>query len=183
MMADSEGGVNESQLAVAALDAEDHAELPVRGRQVDLDAMRELGSVGAFLVAGEKNAHRHPVLFVLAPGCASDVLSSIAGSLQILGEGRIVEQRGRMTSPLVAHWLPLAVGGLHWAELGLELSQSRRLGAKALADRLKRRIRNECERSVRALLGDAVLAHPVVAELDVSMQLHAVDDGRSRPRC
>jgi hypothetical protein len=30
MMADSESGVDKSQLAVAALDAEDHAELPVR---------------------------------------------------------------------------------------------------------------------------------------------------------
>lgn len=182
MMADAEGGVDEAQLAVAALDAEDHAELSVRGRQIDLDAMRESGSVSAFLVAGKKDLPaRRPVR--TRSEWRGHLLPSIAGSRQIRSEGSIVEQGRCSTGALVAHRLPLAVGGLHWAELGFEVSQSRRLSAKALADRLKRRIRNECERSVRALLGDPILAHPVVAELDVSMQLHAVDDGRSRPCC
>lgn len=91
MVADAKGGVGEERPSLAALNAEDHAELAVWVRQVDLDAMRELCPVDAFVVAREKMIDGHAVLLVLISGGSRDLAASIAGTVQVLGEGGIIK--------------------------------------------------------------------------------------------
>jgi len=165
---------DQDRLAFAQLDAEDHAEFAIRGWQPQLQAMLESGSFWPLLIASEKVVNRHPFGFKLFASRKRYLFPCIACSPQVLGKGSVIEQRSRAAWPLVAHRLPLAIGGLNRAVLGLEVSQRSRLGAEALPDRVEGGIRHEGERPVGALLGNDVLASAITTELDVG-ELHAKD--------
>jgi hypothetical protein len=180
MVAHAEGGKGELRPALVQLDAEDHSEFPVGVGEADLHAVGEAGPFWTLVFAGEKMGHRDAVLLEVASGGERDLSTRIARSIQVFGEGGDIEQRRRAACSRVVQRLPLAVGGSHRAVLGFEVGQSPRFGAEALADGLKRRVGNESERPVGALLGDDVLAGPIAAEPDVGMQLHANNVGRRR---
>jgi hypothetical protein len=135
VVTNAERGEDEDRFSVTQLDAEDHSEFAVGEGETDLDAMQERRSAWSLLVAGAKFLHGDAAFFEAASSSECDLSARVSGSLQILGEGRVVEQRRGMTGPLVAHRLPLAVGGLHCAMLGLEVGQGSWLGAETLADR------------------------------------------------
>lgn len=107
--------------------------------------MPEFGSIRSLLTASEEAFNPDPFSFELSAGCTRHRFPCIARPPQILSKGSVIEQRRRSARPLVAHQLPLAVGGLDRAVLGFELSQRRRLGAKALSDRLEGGIRHQGE--------------------------------------
>lgn len=145
MMANAEGSEDQGGLAISQLDAEDHAELAIRGWEPQLHAVPEFGPIRSLRIAGEEAFNGDPYPLELLASRTCHFFPCIARSSQILSKGSVIEQRRRSARPLVAHQLPLAVGGLNRAVLGFELSQRRRLGAKALSDRLEGGIRHQGE--------------------------------------
>jgi|GEM_PF-6996321 len=99
--------------------------------------MQEGRTVWALLVAGEEMRNRHAAFLELVPGRERDHPPCLTCSHQVLGERGVIEQSRRSACSLVAHRLPLAVGGLHRTVLGFKISQRPWFGAEALADRLE----------------------------------------------
>lgn len=137
MVTHAESDKGEVRAALAQLDAEDHAEFPVGMGDANLHAVGEAGPFWTLVFAGEKMGDWDAVLLEVAPRRKRDLSTRCARSIQVLGKRRGVEQCRSSARPLVAHRLPLAVGGLYRAVLGFELGQSRRLRPEALADGLK----------------------------------------------
>jgi hypothetical protein len=91
MMPNAECGEDQNRLATSQLDAEDHAEFAIRGRQSQLHAMPKGGSFRSLLVASKETRHRHPLCFELSTGRKRHFFSCIARPSQILNEGRVIE--------------------------------------------------------------------------------------------
>ncbi len=97
-------------LAVAD-EAEDHAELAVWSRQVNLEAGRELRAIAAFGIAAAQGLDLEPVSLELTASLPQRLGSSTAASHRVLGESTLVEEDAGMIPP-DRQELPLAVGGL-----------------------------------------------------------------------
>lgn len=119
VVADAEGEVAKSQAALAVTDeAEDHAELAVRWRQVDLEAGWELCAVAAFGVAAPQPLDFDAFALKLAARIAKRFGSGTTASHRVLGEGTLVEEDAGMTPP-DEQGLPLAVCRQERPVLGL----------------------------------------------------------------
>jgi hypothetical protein len=95
MMADTEGRENQDRLAIPQLDAEYHAELAIRGRESQLHAMLEGGSIRPLLLTSKKVLNRHPSRFKFFASRKRHLLPGVTCTLQILGKGSVIEQRRR----------------------------------------------------------------------------------------
>lgn len=169
VVADAEGEVFEKWAVDDDGESEDHPETPDRGREVDLEALRELGPVAVLRVAWPEIGKGDAVRLVLAPGCFGGIASSRCRPCHVLAESVGVE--ASREAQLVGQWLPLAVGGEHVALMlgqeALPLLPGGIASAGALLDGLPGGIGHEGERAVRSLVGDDVLANPITAQLHV----------------
>jgi hypothetical protein len=136
-MASAEGRKDQDRPSLLLLDAEDHAEPAIRRREPELHAVAERGAIRSLLVAGKEVSNRNSFYFELLASRKRHLFPNLARPPQVLSEGSIIEQRRCASRPLVAHRLPLAVGGLNRAVLGFKVSQRPRLGPEALSDRLE----------------------------------------------
>lgn len=118
MVADAEGEVAESETVVVADEAEDHAKLAVRRRQVDLEAAREFRVVAVFGVAAAKGLDLDAFALEPAARLPQHLRSGAAASHRVLGEGALVEEDAGIAPP-DGHDLPLAVCGQKRPVLGL----------------------------------------------------------------
>lgn len=171
MVPNAEGEVVESWPVLRHDESEDHAESAGEGREVHLEALRELGPVTALGIAGPKLGARDAVSLVVALGSFSGISASRRRPRQILAEGVGIEASGE--TQLAVQRLPLAVWGEHLLPVlcheVLPLLRGCVPSAGALLDRFPGRIGHQGERSVRALVGDDVLPGSVAAEPDVGM--------------
>jgi hypothetical protein len=91
MMANAESSKNQDRPAFSQLDAEDHAEFAVRGREAHLHAMGERGSIRSLLIAGQEIRDRHPTCLVLLAGGAGHLHPCSTCASHVLAEGSIIE--------------------------------------------------------------------------------------------
>lgn len=70
VMADAEGEVAEGKALTVTDEAQNHAELAVRCRQIDLDAGRELDAIAAFGIAAAKGLDLDAIPLELAASLA-----------------------------------------------------------------------------------------------------------------
>jgi hypothetical protein len=118
VMPDAECEVAERETLAVADEAEDHPELAVRSRQVDLEACWELRAVQAFRITTAQRLDLHTVSLEQAASLPQRLSSGPAASHRVLGEGALVEEDAGMTPP-DGQELPLAVCGLERPVLGL----------------------------------------------------------------
>lgn len=111
VMAHAESEVTEREAVAFADEAEDHPELAVRSRQIDLEARWELRAIAAFGIAAAQRLDLNPALLELAASLAQRLSSSTAASHRVLGESALVEEDAGMTPP-DGQELSLAVCGL-----------------------------------------------------------------------
>lgn len=110
-MADAECEVADRKSLAVTDETEDHAELAVRGGQIDLEAGRKPRAVTAFGLAATQGLDLDAVSLELAASGAQRLGSSTAASHRVLGEGSLVEEDPSMAPP-DGQELPLAVCGL-----------------------------------------------------------------------
>lgn len=79
--------------------AQNHAELAARGRQVDLEAGRELRAVAAFRIATAKLLDLYTVSLEPAASLPQRLGPGTTASHRVLGEGALVEEDAGMTPP------------------------------------------------------------------------------------
>ena len=116
VMANAESEVAKRESFALADESEDHSELAVRSRQIDLEAGWELRTVAAFGITAAQRLDLDPVLLELAASLPQRVGSGAATSHRVLGKSTLVEEDAGMTPP-DGHGLPLAVCGLEWPVL------------------------------------------------------------------
>lgn len=117
-MPNAECEIAECKAPTVANEAEDHAELAVWRRQVDLEACWKLRTVAAFGIAAAQCLDLDPVLLKLAACVSQRLGSGAAASHRVLGESSLVEEDAGMTPP-DGQGLPLAVCGLERPVLSL----------------------------------------------------------------
>lgn len=118
VMPDTEGEVAERKALVVTDEAKDHAELAVRGWQVDLEASRELRPVATFRIAAAQRLDLDAIPLELTASLAQRLGPGTATSHRVLGESALVEDDAGVTPP-DGQGLSLAVGGLERPVLGL----------------------------------------------------------------
>lgn len=118
MVTDAEGEVAQGEALAIADEAEDHAELAVRRRQVDLEAAWEFRVVAMFGVAAAKGLDLDAFALEPAACLAQHLRSGAAASHCVLGEGALVDEDAGMT-PTDGQGLPLAVCRQERPVLGL----------------------------------------------------------------
>jgi hypothetical protein len=111
MMSDAECKAAKCKAIAVADEAEDHPELAVWSRQIDLEAGWEFRAVTTFGITSAQSLYLDAILFEAAASLAQRLGSSTAASHRVLGESTLVEEDTGMTPP---DWqeLPLAVCGL-----------------------------------------------------------------------
>lgn len=171
MVTNAEGEVVETRSVLRHDEFEDHAESAGERGEVDLEALRELGSVASFGITGPKLGAGDTASPVVALGSLGGVSACRRRSRQVLAEGVGIE--ASREAQLAGQRLPLAVGGEHLLPVLCHEALPLLLGcvpsAGALLDRFPGGIGHQSERPVRALVGDDVLPGSVAAESDVGM--------------
>lgn len=111
VMANAEGEVAKRESFALADESEDHSELAVRSRQIDLEAGWELRAVASFGIAAAQRLDLDTLLLELAPSLPQRVGSGAATSHRVLGKSTLVKEDAGMAPP-DGQGLPLAVCGL-----------------------------------------------------------------------
>lgn len=118
LVPDAEREIAKGEALTVANEAQDHAELAIRRRQIDLEASRELRAVASFGIAAAKGLDLDTLPLELAASPAKRLRPRATASHRVLGEGALIEEDAGMTPP-DGQELPLAVCGLEWPVLGL----------------------------------------------------------------
>ena len=118
MVADAESQITERETFSIADEAKNHAELAIRGWQVNLEAAWKLRAIAAFRIAAAQSLDLDTVSLELATGLPQRLGSGTAASHRVLSKGTLVEEDAGMTPP-DGQELPLAVYGLERPLLGL----------------------------------------------------------------
>src|SRR5690242_9983991 len=111
LMPHAESEIAKRKSLAVADEAEDHAELALRSRQVDLETGRKLRAVTPFGIAAAESLDLDTVSLELAASLPQRLSSGATASHRVLGERALVEDDAGMTPP-DGQGLPLAVGGL-----------------------------------------------------------------------
>ena len=117
-MPHAECEVAEREALAVADEAEDHPELAVRSRQIDLEAGWEFRAVATFGIASAQSLDLDAVPLEPAASLAQRLGSITAASHRVLGESTLVKEDAGITPP-DGQGLPLAVCGLKRPVLGL----------------------------------------------------------------
>ena len=99
VMPDAEGEVTERHAFAVADEAEDHAELAVGRREIQLEASGELGPLAVFEVAAPQGLDLNAFALKLAASVAERLGPRAAASHRVLGEGALVKEDADMTPP------------------------------------------------------------------------------------
>lgn len=172
-MPDAECEIAEREAFAVADEAEDHSELAVRGRQIDLEAGRELRAIAAFGIAAAQSPDLDSVSLELIASLPQGLGTGPTASHRVLGEGALVEEDAGVTPP-ARQGLPLAVCGLERPVLCLQGGDLLLSGlALVLPEhRLPRGIAGNHKLVGAALLGDDELTLQSAADLDMRGLLH-----------
>ena len=111
VMANAEREVAKRETFALANKSEDHSELAIRSRQIDLEAGWELRAVATFGITSAQRLDLDSVLLEMAASHAKHLSTSPTTSHHVLGESALAEQNAGMTPP-DGQELPLAVGRL-----------------------------------------------------------------------
>jgi hypothetical protein len=111
VMSNAECEVAERQTVAVTDEAEDHPELAVGSRQIDLEASWKLASVATFGIAAAQRLDLDAASLEPAASLAQRLGSGTAASHRVLGESVLVNEDAGMTPP-DGQGLPLAVCGL-----------------------------------------------------------------------
>lgn len=117
-MADAEGEISKSQALAVPNEPEDHSELAVRRRQVDLDAGRKPRAVAVFGIAAAQGPDLNAFPLKRTARLTQSLRPSATASHRVLGECALIEENAGIPPP---DWqeLPLAVCGQERPVLGL----------------------------------------------------------------
>jgi hypothetical protein len=111
VVTDPEREVAEREAVTVADETEDHPELAVRSRQVDLEARWEFRAVTSFGITSAQSLDLNAILLESTASLAQRLGSSASASHRVLGESPLVEEDAGITPP-DGQGLPLAVCGL-----------------------------------------------------------------------
>ncbi len=176
VVADTESDVAQLSPATDNLHLEHHPEATGRGRQVDLEAMRQLGAFGSLGFTEAQLVTRHAFVLEALPRSAGSIRACLARLLQVRIEQSVIEDR-RCGRPSVGQALPLAVRREKRPMLGLEGSEllvGCLTSASPLANLLQRSsgFARDDELIRPALLSDDEVALQTTAHFDVKLLLH-----------